>query len=156
MTAEAVPELEPVRKELVVRCRLGLAFEVFTARMAEWWPMASHSVGQEQTRSVTVEPAVGGRLYETCADGSEHTWGEVTHWDPPSGFDCTWHPGRQPNQATRLSLRFEAEGEGTRVRLEHRGWEILGDLAEETRAGYDGGWETVLMTLYKEAANDAE
>jgi hypothetical protein len=38
-------------------------------------------------------------------------------------------------------VRFAPEGEGTRVELEHRGWEKSG--AGE-RSSYDGGWEYVL------------
>ncbi|MDA8019918.1 MAG: SRPBCC domain-containing protein [Thermoanaerobaculia bacterium] len=153
MTPDTLPTLGPVRKEIVVRCRLELAFEVFTARIAEWWPLDSHSVGQAQAQTVRLEPRVGGRLYEVCCDGSEHRWGLVTHWDPPSGFDCTWHPGREADQATRVSLRFESADAGTRVRLEHRGWEVLREHAEEVRAGYDGGWATVFEELYAAAAN---
>jgi hypothetical protein len=33
---------------------------------------------------------------------------------------------------------------GTRVELEHRGWEILGDKAQQVRAGYETGWVPVL------------
>ena len=41
-------------------------------------------------------------------------------------------------------MRFVPEGDGTRVELEHRGWERWGDEAAETRASYDSGWDTVL------------
>ena len=148
-------QLPPVRKELVVRCRPELAFDVFTARMSEWWPLATHSVGADEATSVTVEPREGGRLFETCTDGAEHVWGHVTRWDPPAGFDCTWHPGREADAATRLSLRFLADGDGTRVLLEHAGWEILGDEAEATRNGYDGGWESVFGESFAAAIRAA-
>ena len=32
---------------------------------------------------MTVEPRVGGRIYDSCEDGSESAWGQVTEWDPP-------------------------------------------------------------------------
>jgi hypothetical protein len=147
--------LPPVRKEVVVRCRRELAFEVFTARMAEWWPLASHSVGGPETRSVTVEPREGGRLYESRADGSEYLWGTVTRWDPPHGFDCTWHPGREPSTAQSLSLRFHSAGEGTRVELEHRGWEALAERAETTRSDYENGWDLVFGERFVAAAEVA-
>lgn len=154
--ASKIPALLPsVRKELVVRCRPELAFDVFTARMSDWWPLATHSVGAEEARSVTVEPEAGGRLYETCADGAEHLWGRVTHWDPPSGFDCTWHPGRDDTAATNLSLRFHPHDDGTLVVLDHLGWEILGDQAEEVRSGYDGGWQSVFLEQYAAAVESA-
>jgi len=152
MNTRTIPNLEPVLKSLHVQCSRPLAFEVFTARIHEWWPLDTHSVGQTAARSVVLEPAEGGRLYERCDDGTEHLWGTVTHWDPPCGFDCTWHPGRAPEQATRLKLRFDTEGRGTHVTLEHDGWEALGEQAEETRAGYDTGWENVFGAQYRDAA----
>ena len=44
-----------------------------------------------------------------------------------------------------MEVRFSAEGAGsTRLDLEHRGWERLGDRAVEARSGYDSGWPQVL------------
>ncbi len=51
-------------------------------------------------------------------------------------------------------MRFAADGEGTRVDLEHRGWERLGDIASEAREGYESGWPGVLE-LYRAAAEVA-
>ena len=56
----------------------------------------------------------------------------------------SWYPGHDAAQATQLEVRFAAEGDGTRVDLEHTGWEILAERARETRNGYDAGWGTVL------------
>ena len=48
-------------------------------------------------------------------------------------------PGHDDARATRLEVRFSAEGDGTRVDLEHTGWEILAAEArgdrEELRRG---------------------
>ena len=41
-------------------------------------------------------------------------------------------------------MRFATHGGGTRVELEHRGWERLGAEAAEARASYDTGWDHVL------------
>jgi hypothetical protein len=48
-------------------------------------------------------------------------------------------------------VRFVPDGDGSRVELEHRGWERLGEAAAEAREGYDTGWDTVLG-LYASAA----
>jgi uncharacterized protein YndB with AHSA1/START domain len=56
----------------------------------------------------------------------------------------TWYPGHDSSQATELEVRFAAEDDGTRVDLEHRGWEILAERAQEARSGYDAGWGDVL------------
>ena len=51
-------------------------------------------------------------------------------------------------------MRFTPEGGGTRVDLEHRGWERLGADADETRASYgsENGWNMV-MERYAAAAS---
>lgn len=154
MSPETSP-LPPVRKEIVVRCRGELAFELFTLRIGEWWPLDTHSVGQSDARGVTFEPRKGGRIFETGADGGEHLWGTVTRWDPPHGFECTWHPGREPATAQALSLRFYPSDSDTRVVLEHRGWEVLAGKAEAVRGRYDGGWEVVFVQRFAAAAEAA-
>jgi hypothetical protein len=135
----------PVEKSVLVRCDAARAFAAFTAEIAQWWPMRTHSVAQAQARSVAIEPRIGGRIFETAADGTESEWGRVLTWSPPRGFSMTWHPGRPADPHTVVELRLAAEGSGTRVRLIHRGWEALGAGAETVRGSYDGGWDTVFV-----------
>ena len=134
-----------VEKSVLVRCDPARAFAAFTAEIAHWWPMQTHSVAEAQTRSVAIEPWVGGRIYETAANGTQSDWGRVVSWSPPHGFSMTWHPGRPADPHTVVELSFAAEGGATRVRLIHRGWESLGARAEAARTSYEGGWETVFV-----------
>ena len=46
--------------------------------------------------------------------------------------------------ATELEVRFLPEGDGTRVELEHRGWEDVTEEAPAKRESYDTGWDHVL------------
>ena len=138
----------PVEKSVLVRCAPARAFVAFTAEIAQWWPMQTHSVAQAQARSVAIEPRIGGRIYEVAADGTESEWGRVLSWSPPAGFSMTWHPGRAANPHTIVEISFTPEGDGTRVRLVHRGWEALGANAQAARDSYDGGWETVFVRDY--------
>jgi hypothetical protein len=135
----------PVEKSVLVRCDPTRAFAAFTAEIAQWWPMQTHSVAQAQARSVAIEPRIGGRIYETAADGTESEWGRVLTWSPPHGFSMTWHPGRPADPHTVVELSFAAEGGGTRVRLVHRGWETLGEGAQAVRDNYNGGWDRVFV-----------
>jgi uncharacterized protein YndB with AHSA1/START domain len=146
-TLFAVP---PVEKSVLVRCDPARAFAAFTAEIAQWWPMQTHSVAQVQVRSVAIEPRVGGRIYETDADGTDSEWGRVLTWSPPHGLSMTWHPGRPAEPHTVVELSFAAEGDATRVRLVHRGWEALGDRAEAARESYDSGWATVFVRDFAE------
>jgi uncharacterized protein YndB with AHSA1/START domain len=136
--------VEPVHKTLTVKCSPERAFEVFTRELGTWWPLGTHSIGGDTITEVVFEEHVGGRIYERHADGGEGEWGRVLAWDPPTRFVMTWYPGSDATKATELEVRFAPEGEGTRVDLEHRGWEILAEQARESRSGYDSGWGDVL------------
>jgi len=143
-TPQAATSIEPVVKELVVPLPRERAFELFTARIAEWWPLSTHSVEGDDAVGCHFEPRVGGRLVETARDGSEHVWGTVTAWEPPGRLALTWHPGRTPATAQDLEITFEPAGAGTRLRLVHSGWEKLGEEARVERDNYDPGWDYVL------------
>ena len=75
-----------VRREITVPGSPDRAFDLFTNHMAQWWP-SEHHVAASPVVAMTVEPRVGGRLYDSCEDGSESAWGQVTAWDPPARFD---------------------------------------------------------------------
>jgi len=137
-------KVPPVEKSVLVPCAPVRAFQAFTAEIAEWWPIKTHSVAQAKAKSVRIEPAVGGRVVETAEDGSECEWGRVLTWSPPHGFSMSWHPGRTAETHQVLELSFIAEAGATRVRLVHRGWEILGEKAQAARDDYAGGWEKII------------
>lgn len=132
-----------VRKSVVVQCSPEHAFETFTARLQDWWPFETHAPGDDPPAEAVFEPVVGGRVYSRTAKGQEHEWAIVTAWEPPSRVAVDWHV-TAGKPSTELEVRFVPEDDGTRVELEHRGWERWGDEAAETRASYDKGWDTVL------------
>jgi uncharacterized protein YndB with AHSA1/START domain len=135
---------EAVRKTITVDCPVDHAFETFTAGMARWWPLRTHSVGEERAESVEVEPRQGGRVIEHIAGGERSIWADVVVWEPPRRLVLSWYPGRGPDDATEVEVRFEPDGGRTRVELEHRGWDRLGARAGAARTSYDSGWTPVL------------
>ena len=142
-----VHTIEPVRKSVEVKCTVAEAFRIFTDKIDSWWPLATHSIGEADARACYFEGREGGRIYETHGDGSIHLWGTVTSWQPPFGVVFTWHPGRDASTAQEVELRFSECPDGARVDLEHRGWETLGDKADETRSAYESGWVGVLESF---------
>ena len=136
----------PIRKSVTVSAAPEKAFHRFTAEMSSWWPLASHSVGQRDTESVTMEGRTGGRIVERIRGGRECVWGTVIAWDPPLRVAFTWHPGDDPARAQDVEVRFTPEGVNgpTRVELEHKGFERLGALAKRSHRGYPLGWSYVL------------
>jgi uncharacterized protein YndB with AHSA1/START domain len=138
----------PVEKSVEVPCAPERAFRAFTAEIGQWWPLSSHSVARERARGVTIEPRLGGRIFETDASGAEAEWGRVLDWSPPHRLVITWHPGRAADSAQTVELAFAAEGTGTRVTLVHRGWENLGADARRMRDAYASGWDPVFTRQY--------
>jgi hypothetical protein len=147
--------LPPVRKSVHVDLPPDAAFELFTAGIARWWPLAAHSVSRARATRCAVEPRVGGALYEVRDNGTAFAWGTVLVWEPPRRFVATWHPGREPATAQEVEVRFVPDGRGTRVELEHRGWAALGDRAASSRDSYERGWDGVLARFVASAAEQA-
>jgi uncharacterized protein YndB with AHSA1/START domain/uncharacterized protein YciI len=143
--------LPPIRREVLVKAEPDRAFEVFTARIGDWWPVGTNSVHGEGG-SVSFED---GDLVERSAAGERSVWGTVTRWEPPSVVSFTWHPGHPGREVTEVTVSFAAAGEQTLVTLEHRGWEVYEDPAT-VREGYDTGWQPVLRCLENEINGQRE
>lgn len=140
-----MPEtIEPILKTLTLSVGPDEAFDRFTRQIDQWWPTETHSVTNDARSGVTLEPGVGGRLFETGPDGGEHTWGRVTVWDQGQRVAFTWHPGQPPKLGTHVEVSFRATAQGTELILIHTGWDVRGDTAGEVRAGYVTGWDMVL------------
>ena len=154
MSVEPIaPYLEPVRKSITVPLAAAEAFELFTARMASWWPLRDRfSISGPRAMTCAIEPRAGGAVYEVRDDGERLPWGKVLAWEPPRRVVLSWHPGRSPNVAQEVEVTFTASGNGTRVELVHRGWQKLGDDAGAARVSYEGGWEAVLGSAFAAAA----
>lgn len=134
--------LEPIVCHVDVACSPDHAFRVFTDKMTLWWPLkGGYSCAGERARGVHVDGREGGLVIERDADGKTYPWGTVTRWDPPRAFAMTWHPGLPEEQSTAVAVSFAAHEAGTRVTVEHSGWEARD---EATRAQYVPGWDHVL------------
>lgn len=139
--------IEPIRIAIDVACPPAHAFAVWTQDIDRWWP-ADHTVTGTDDLTIVLEPHVGGRIFERTPGGVEHDWGEVTVWDPPARLGYLWHLRRDRADATRVEIRFVAAGDGgTRLEIEHSGWEALGAGAEGWRDRNRGGWATLLPSF---------
>ncbi len=146
-----------VRRSVTVEASREHAFAVFTDGFGSWWPK-THHIGQTEPETVIVEPRAGGRCYEVGEGGVECDWGRVRAYEPPERFVLAWELNHEwkhdPSAATEVEVLFVEEGPGTtRVELEHRGFEVLGEHADEVResVGSEGGW-TLVLEGYARAA----
>jgi uncharacterized protein YndB with AHSA1/START domain len=142
--------ITPVRKSVHVACSVELAFEVFTRDTASWWPTSTHARHPGTVDAVVWEEREGGAVYEMTASGERGHWATVLAWDPPNRLVLSWEVSEN-RPATEVEVCFSADGDGTRVDLEHRGWDRLGDEATATRASYDSGWDVVLAPFVGQA-----
>jgi uncharacterized protein YndB with AHSA1/START domain len=143
---------EPLRLDFTVACPPGSAFALWTARTSLWWPRG-HTVTTEEGLEIVFEPRAGGRIFERTPDGREADWGEVLDWEPPRRLRYSWHLRFDRADATEVEITFApAEDGGTRVEIEHRGWERLGGVGPERRERNRRGWEG-LLPHYVDAVN---
>ena len=151
MTTGTSAPPDPVRKSVRVACEAEKAFRVFVEDFDAWWPVErlSRTADEQYEAGVTLdrvvfEPRAGGRIYEVTSTGVEGLWADVLAYEPPSRLALAWKPNDRNEPPTEVEVRFTPDGDGTRVELEHRGWERLGDRAGEARGAHAGGWTLTL------------
>ena len=151
---------ERVRRYVTVPLEPERAFELFVDEFSDWWPKATHHVGERAPQKAIIEAREGGRWYERDDTGSECEWGRVLAVERPARILLAWHLSPSfafdpdPARATEVEVTFVAQGsDSTRVTLEHRGFEVHGDAAAPMRdsVGGEGGWPQ-LLSLYAESA----
>ncbi|HEY1313320.1 MAG TPA: SRPBCC family protein [Steroidobacteraceae bacterium] len=142
-----------VRKQLRVQASQSRAFQVFTEHMSRWWP-ATHSILKSPLKECIIEPRVGGRWYAVGEDGSTCQTGYVIGWQPPQTLLLAWQINAawqyDPALVTEVEVRFIAEGaDTTRIELEHRHLERMGDMAAAARSAMDSprGWSAILESF---------
>jgi hypothetical protein len=146
-----VTTIAPVQKSVTVHASPARAFEVFTARFGDWWPLATHHTGPAVPATAVLEPGVGGRWFERADDGTETPWGHVAVWEPPARSVLAWHLDADfaydpdPANASEVEVRFvRVDDDTTTVELEHRNLERFGARAAEIRTSLDGGWAPII------------
>lgn len=134
------------------------AFEVFTEETDLWWGKSPRYRGLQNPSGVLRfdPPGPTGRLVESFED---HVFeiGRVLVWEPGARLVFQWRASNfAPGETTEVDVRFEPTFGGTRVVLEHRGWDaIRGD--HPVRHGQDGPgtvavigrWWGDLVTRYR-------
>lgn len=107
-------------------------FEVFTADIGAWWkPNALFSFTPRSPGVLAFEGAgEGTRLVERLPSGKVFEIGPVRAWEPGRRLVFGWRQASfAPGMDTEVEVRFEPVGldgvEGTRVTVEHRGWDTV-------------------------------
>ena len=103
------------------------AFDVFTQEIAAWWkPNGLFQLTPRGDGVLSFEPGESGRLITTLPSGKVFEIGRITAWLPGERLGFTWRQGTfAPDQQTQVEVRFEPVDGGTRVTVEHRGWDTI-------------------------------
>jgi uncharacterized protein YndB with AHSA1/START domain len=133
-----VARAEDVEVETRIAAHREMIWDALTVeeRRREWWSY------------LDLDARRGGRVHERWmgADSTpQTTTGEVVEIEPPSRLICTWQDDGWP-VATRVELAVEPDGDATRVRVRHVGWESLPD-GEALRVAHTNGWRMHLENL---------
>lgn len=138
-----------IRKSVSVRCPPDRAFTVFTREIGRWWPLKrGFSFDRERANEIFLDDRVGGRFYERLIDGTEGEIGRVIRCEPPHLIVFSFNASGWETP-TEVEVRFAVEAGGTRVDLEHRGFEASPKMRERGK-GFTGGWDIVLAQYLEE------
>jgi len=112
------------RVSTFLRVEPDVAFSVFTEETDAWWRRGMRFRGSPRG-VVRFEGGANGRLLEEDGDDVFEI-GRVLRWEPGAWLSFEWR-GRNfaPGEVTRVDVCFEPVPGGTRVLLEHHGWETL-------------------------------
>ncbi|HEY0136479.1 MAG TPA: SRPBCC domain-containing protein [Nannocystis sp.] len=117
-----IPSSDRVEVTTLVAVDPETAFTVFTEELDLWWRYGPRYRTQGDRSMLRMEAGVGGRLLEY--GGVEPVvLGEVLVWDPARRLVLQWRRGFADGEGTEVEVRFIVEGAGTRVTIEHRGWD---------------------------------
>jgi hypothetical protein len=100
------------------------AFTIFTSEIGAWWkPKVPGLFRPGPSGTLKFD---SGRLVEIDTQGELFEIGRVLVWEPARRLVVEWRQdGFAPGDLTEVEVRFEPVPAGTRVTVEHRGWNTL-------------------------------
>jgi len=121
---------------------------IFTQEIGRWWrPGPINWSDADRAIGVRIEPGPGGRWIEVHdrKTGEGVTQGRFVIWELGVRLVFLYQDSGHLLDGTEVEIRFEPIVEGTRVTLEHRGWErVAPDAATRSRNLKRWGWGNVL------------
>lgn len=131
-------------KTVVLPLPPAAAFELFTQHASEWWPEdRRHTKDPESTIAILAT----GRFFERSRAGVEVELGRVRVWQPPHRLELDFYVASGPDAPTDVTISFTAEGDATRVTVEHRPTAASEKIWSERAPRYAASWDRVLDAL---------
>lgn len=125
-----IPAGDAARVTVFVAVSPAAAWDAFTKETDLWWRQGPRFRIAGARRGVLgFEPGPDGRLFETWGeppDARTFTVGRVLTWEPSALLELEWRGVNfKLDESTRITIRFEAKGDGTLVSVHHVGWSAL-------------------------------
>jgi uncharacterized protein YndB with AHSA1/START domain len=137
-----------IQKTLLLPCRPERAFSLLTEHAGDWWPPDRRHT-KDPNSAIFMERS--GRFYERAGDGTEVELGVVRVFEPPRRLVLDWYPGTGPPEPTHVEIVLVAEGDCTRVHLEHRAGPSSAESYAKKSAAYERSW-TLVFAAWLDAA----
>jgi DNA-binding transcriptional ArsR family regulator/uncharacterized protein YndB with AHSA1/START domain len=144
MTPQVILRSIQIEQEVTINASPDRVFEALTNDISAWW--GAPYLMTETPQAIILEPKVGGRLYELSGDAEGALYATVTLIRKNELVELTGPIGMSGAVHSVVSLTLEPRGEATVVKLSHR---AIGEINEETQAGYGAGWQDLLGTRLK-------
>lgn len=143
--------VDPITLHETIHCKPVDAFSAFIDDFNQWYP-AEYTWSQNGLEMIVIEPGEGGRCYERGPNGFELDWGRVVTYQPPELLTFTWQisakrvPIPDAENAGQVTIRFEPDGDTTKLTLKHEGFANYVSQPAEYREALAApqGWPYIL------------
>lgn len=146
--AEAARLDDVVRVAVEVAVDPTTAFLIFTQEIGRWWrPGPLNWNDADRAVGVRIETGPGGRWIEVHdrKTGEGVTQGRFIIWELGARLVFLYQDAGHLLDGTEVEIRFEPVKGGTRVTLEHRGWErVASEAVMRARNLKRWGWGNIL------------
>jgi uncharacterized protein YndB with AHSA1/START domain len=146
-TRKVEMNLVEISQEVRIAAPPERVYEAYTAEIGQWWS-PSFIMGGPRTVDLVCEAQPGGRLLEVWEGGGGCIWALVTWVNPGKSLHFGLIPGLIWSAPGSIELRFEADGEGTLLKLTHTCLEPV--EGEDAHSGYVQGWTELVGTRFKQ------
>jgi uncharacterized protein YndB with AHSA1/START domain/DNA-binding transcriptional ArsR family regulator len=141
-TAIPVGEVNTIQIEQEIRVDAPPAkvFDALTGDVSAWWG-APYLQSAPHARKVVLEAKPGGRFYEEWSNDEGAIWGFVTNIKKNERIIMNGAMAWSGNVQGLVRFDLEEDGGATVVRFTHK---VMGEVDDEMRTAYSGGWEDLL------------
>jgi DNA-binding transcriptional ArsR family regulator/uncharacterized protein YndB with AHSA1/START domain len=137
-----------IQLEVEIAARPEVVWASLTSRIGEWWP-AKFYVGTSPKR-FTLEPHVGGRVYEDWGDGEGALFGTLTAFEQNRMLqwagDMSADFGGPARSVTTFRLKKGAKPGSTLLSFRDTPFGLLSDVA---MTGLEQGWRWLLTECFR-------